>query len=129
MNLSIGEIIERDIKKSGMSVTFVAQQINMSRKGLSDMLKRNDMGLSQLAALSQVMGKDYFELYKLKVRKERGFDFPITNEPVVEYVKTESKDVHFNLSITGSLDVMRTAIPELLDIISAEAEARGLQLG
>lgn len=128
MKLSIGEIIEKDIKKSGMSVTFVAQEINMSRKGLSDMLKRNDMGLSQLAALSQVMGKDYFELYKLKVRKEKGFDFPISNEPVVEYIKSEPKDVHFNVSISGSLEALRSAIPELLDIISAEAEARGLQL-
>ncbi|WP_353183534.1 helix-turn-helix transcriptional regulator [Parapedobacter lycopersici] len=130
MNLSIGEIVAADIKRSGLSVTYVAQQMGMSRKGLSDILKRDDMSLSQLASLSEILNKDYFDLYKSKHQQETGIKLPsAVAEDKNEYVPTNEPKMSFTLNILGGFDTLKKEIPELLEVIKNETEARGLQLG
>lgn len=131
MKLSIGEIIAADIKKSGLSVTYIAQQIGMSRKGLSDVLKRNDMSLSQLASLSDIIGKDYFAIYRDKYEEENGTSLPVKATDEVEpYQQLEKpQDISFTLTIVGAVAQLKEEIPSFLDLIHREAESRGLHLG
>lgn len=129
MKLSIGETIAADIKKNGLSVTYVAQQIGMSRKGLADVLKRNDMSLSQLLSLSEILNRDYFELYKQNVQKERGIVISTESADKIEEKPEIKKEVSLSINICGEIDLLNTHFANLLALIKAEAEDRGLHLG
>lgn len=133
MELTIGEIIGIDIKKKGLSVTHVAQRIGMSRKGLTDILKKNDMSLSQIASLSEELGRDYLEVFKQREK----YNIPETipnkinslNEEDISYQKETSKnEMTFTLNITGEFENIVKEIPELLALIKKEAEQRGFKL-
>lgn len=130
MNLSIGETVAIDIKTSGLSVTYVAQQMGMSRKGLTDLLKRDDMFLSQVASLSEILGRDYFATYKTTYQSDKGIKLPdILREETSGYVPNVEPEITFTLSIKGAANRITEQIPSLINIIKSETEARGLQLG
>lgn len=133
MELTIGEIIATDIKKSGLSVTYVAQKIGMSRKGLSDILKRNDMSLSQLASLSEAIGKDYFAIYISKSE----YNVPVEyNVEPIELSNAESpndyqeleEQMTFSINLKGSFNTVANEMSNFLQLIKKEAEDRGLHL-
>lgn len=133
MELTIGEIIGIDIKKKGLSVTHVAQRIGMSRKGLTDILKKNDMSLSQIASLSEELGRDYLEVFKQREKYNIPETIPnkinSSNEEAISYQKETSKnEMTFTLNISGEFDNIVKEIPELLALIKKEAEQRGFKL-
>ncbi|MGJ1368217.1 hypothetical protein [Sphingobacterium spiritivorum] len=127
MDLSIGEIIAADIKKMGLSVTHIAQQIGMSRKGLTDILKRDDMSLSQMGSLSKLLGKDYFSLYKekqgLSLNQEKLNNLLVSSNSIVK-----APEMTFTINIAGNFDLIGVEISSLIKVIREEVENRGLYL-
>ena len=132
MDLTIGEIIAVDIKKSGLSVTHVAQKIGMSRKGLTDILKRNDMNLSQIASLSQELGRDYFEIFKLKENYNIPSPDTLTKtesiEKTNEIEKTEENQISFSIHLKGDFEKVSQEMSNFLQLVKKEAELRGFKL-
>lgn len=136
MNLPLGEIILADIRKAGLSVTYVAERMGMSRKGLSDLLKRDDMSLSQLNGLSEILNKDYFELYKSRLETKAGkkLDY-LVSEPDADSLWANtpqvkiSNEISLSVKIFGDMDRLRDTLPDFLAVIQKEAEIRGLHLG
>ncbi|WP_286709543.1 MULTISPECIES: hypothetical protein [Sphingobacterium] len=132
MDLTIGEIIAFDIKKSGLSVTHVAQKIGMSRKGLTDILKRNDMNLSQIASLSQELGRDYFEVFKLK----ENYIIPVSTniakteaiEKANEIEKVDENQISFSIHLKGDFEKVSKEMSNFLQLVKKEAELRGFKL-
>ncbi|WP_153847540.1 hypothetical protein [Sphingobacterium paramultivorum] len=132
MDLTIGEIIAVDIKKSGLSVTHVAQKIGMSRKGLTDILKRNDMNLSQIASLSQELGRDYFEIFKLKENYNIPSSDTLTKiesiEKTNEIEKIEENQISFSIHLKGDFEKVSQEMSNFLQLVKKEAELRGFKL-
>lgn len=56
----IGEIIEKEFRKSGMTVESFAEKICCTRQNVYDIFKRNSIDIPQLQLISKVLGRNFF---------------------------------------------------------------------
>ncbi|MFD2961305.1 MULTISPECIES: hypothetical protein [Olivibacter] len=135
MDLSIGEIIGNAIRENGLSVTYVAQQMGMSRKGITELLKRDDMTLSQIKAFSKILQKDFIQIYKDKIIREDDLSFMGVASENGEPYKTNGRkpkarisELTLQVNISGAFENVQSEFIGFLDLMKAEAEKRGLHL-
>lgn len=59
--LSIGEMIENEVRKQGMAIPSFAEKIHCKRNNAYDIFKRNKIDTTQLALISKVLNHNFFE--------------------------------------------------------------------
>jgi hypothetical protein len=63
MNMPIGRFISVYCRKRNMSLTHLSKPLNMQKESVYRLLSSPDMKLSQLRAISQFLGHNFFEDY------------------------------------------------------------------
>ena len=58
---TIGELIEQEVRKQGISITSFADQIYCTRANVYDIFKRSKMDVAQLALVSRVLNRNFFQ--------------------------------------------------------------------
>src|SRR5688572_14952948 len=69
MKIHIGKKIKEAVKKSGMSVTEFAAQINYSRRNIYSIFEKESVDTSLLIKISEVLGQDFFTHYNAGPKK------------------------------------------------------------
>jgi len=90
------------------------------------------MNLSQIASLSQELGRDYFEIFKMK----ENYNIPISDtarkteaiEIVNENVKAEENQISFSIHLKGDFEKVSQEMSNFLQLVKKEAELRGFKL-
>lgn len=59
--LSIGKIIEKEIRRQGISITKFAERINCKRGNLYDIFERNNIDILLLKRISKELNRNFFE--------------------------------------------------------------------
>lgn len=57
----IGKLIEDEVRRQQMSITDFSEKICCSRKNVYDIFKKSSIHLDQLAAISKVLNRNFFE--------------------------------------------------------------------
>lgn len=57
----IGKLIEDEVRRQQISITEFSEQICCSRKNVYDIFKKSSIHLDQLAAISKVLNRNFFE--------------------------------------------------------------------
>jgi hypothetical protein len=73
--MHIGKEIRKVMDEKGVKPTWLAQQINTTRRNMYDMLKRSDLSVSVLAEISKKLDFNFFSLYndQLLIANEYSF--------------------------------------------------------
>lgn len=58
---SIGELIEKEVRRQGMSIVGFAERINCQRNNVYDLFKRNKIDIIQLKRISIVLNRNFFK--------------------------------------------------------------------
>lgn len=85
MKESIGEKIEREVRKQQLSIVEFAEKINCKRQNVYNIFKRNTIDILQLKLISQVLNRNFF--------KEISEDMDIITNPV------ETEEMRTNRSV------------------------------
>lgn len=59
-NITIGSIIENEVRRKGLDITEVAQLLHTSRNNVYDIFKRNDFKINHLREISQALNHNFF---------------------------------------------------------------------
>lgn len=69
--LSIGPLIEAELRRQERSVTWLSRKIHCDRRNIYDIFHRSSIDSTLLFKISSVLGVDFFRLYSDKLE---GFD-------------------------------------------------------
>lgn len=58
---TIGELIEKEVRKQQISITKFAEMINCQRNNVYDIFKRSKMDITQLKQISKVLKRNFFK--------------------------------------------------------------------
>jgi plasmid maintenance system antidote protein VapI len=59
----IGNIIKKELRQQGRSITWLASQINCSRENLYKIFRRNWIHTDMLLRISNALDYDFFKVY------------------------------------------------------------------
>jgi len=134
MEFMIGNEIKKIVKKRGLTNKAFADKMDMEERNLYHFFKKKQLDLDQLLKAGEVLDYDFVGLY-IKNSKYNSYLRKQTNENILRestsgYVKSDMQPkISFTVNILGQFDKITQELPEIMKIIKAETEARGLQLG
>lgn len=98
--LSIGKIIEKEIRRQGLPITKFAERINCKRGNLYDIFDRNNMDILLLKRISKELNRNFFE--------DISKDLEIVTPP-----QDSDAEIKRRESISQFLEVMPTILKQL----------------
>ncbi len=122
MPQQLGKILQEELKKEGApSLQDFASMIGVSYRTLFNVFKGDtELTFKQAIKASDILHIDLIKKYLHQEKRT----FAVA-EQYLPYNKTE---ITLTLHVSGLAENMAVAFPELLQIISKEAENRGLKL-
>lgn len=97
---TIGELIEKEVRKQGISVTDFAKMICCKRNNVYDIFKRNKMDIVQLKLISKVLRRNFF--------RELAEDIELIND--IEETEEEKMK---RKAVSQFLDIVPNILPKL----------------
>lgn len=97
--LSIGKIIEKEIRRQGISITKFAERINCRRGNLYDIFERNNIDILLLKRISKELNRNFFE--------DISKDLEIVTQPQDSDVEIKRRK-----SVSQFLEVMPTILKQ-----------------
>jgi hypothetical protein len=68
MEIHIGKKIKKVLKEQGRSIVWLSKQLNYSRTGTSDILRRKDIDTYLLKSVSVLLNYDFFQWISLEMQ-------------------------------------------------------------
>lgn len=66
--LSIGPLIEAELRRQERSVTWLSRKIHCDRRNIYDIFHRDSIDSTLLFKISRVLGVDFFNLYSCRLK-------------------------------------------------------------
>ena len=66
--LSIGPLIEAELRRQERSVTWLSRKIHCDRRNIYDIFHRDSIDSTLLFKISSVLGVDFFSLYSYRLK-------------------------------------------------------------
>lgn len=122
MEMQLGERIDNLRREKNISIDEIAEVIGTKKRNVYDLLKRNDLLLSQLSRLCELLDCDFFELYKPAVLKSKARTQKMGEPSVERNMRTINFSLKYPADDTEALQKFMTAA----DVMASDM---GLELG
>ena len=63
MKINIGQEIEKELRRQERGVSWFARKLNCDRSNVYKIFKRDDIDTSTLERISNILNRNFFELY------------------------------------------------------------------
>jgi hypothetical protein len=81
--ISIGRLIEKELRNQERTVTWLARQINCERSNVYKIFERDSIDTEQLMRISNALGKNFFAIYNTEFK-----NLPSPHSCVIEEFST-----------------------------------------
>jgi len=129
MEFTIGQRIKEILIEKGVTQTYFADRIGMSRRNLERFFKNKDISIRQLVDASEILDYDFVSEYLQNNGTTYGNSFAQETGTIYEVNRPQNKnEITVQLTIKGDVTLVSKYFPEIVSKLKRETDTYGLTI-